>query len=108
MSKPKRTTNQLLEYHLKELGLAFTPEFRFSKTRRWRFDYLINDLNLAIEIEGAVFAGGRHTRGKGFEADCVKYNTATMMGYRVLRFSSTQVQRGIAKAFLAQWQNGGL
>ena len=29
---------------------------------------------------------GRHTWGAGFLADMEKYNTATMQGYRVLRF----------------------
>ena len=92
----------LLAKHLKELGLAFKQEYKFHPERKWRFDFLL-DSGVVIEIEGSVYAQGRHTRGKGFEQDCEKYNTATMMGYRVLRFSTGQVLRGEAKKFLGYW-----
>jgi len=109
--KKFNTAHVLLEKHLKELGLAYRPEARFHEKRLWRFDYLLyeasalikDDLRVAIEIEGAIWSRGRHTRGKGFEEDCIKYDTATMMGYRVLRFSTQQVLRGTAKAFLKEW-----
>ena len=42
----------------------------------------------AVEIEGGTWSGGRHTRGAGYEADCIKYNIATLKGWRVLRFTS--------------------
>ena len=109
MVKPKlQPANILLEKHLAELGIPYSKECRFSSERKWQFDYLLCDstghsLRLAVEIEGSVYAQGRHTRGKGFEEDCIKYNTATMMGYRVLRFSTGQVLRGQAKAFLASF-----
>ena len=93
----------LLEIHLKELGLEFDREVKFSLDRRWRFDYVLEN-NIAIEIEGSVYAQGRHTRGKGFEADCEKYNTATTMGWRVLRFSTGQILRGEARDFLKKWR----
>ena len=98
----------LLEKHLKELGLTFFPEFRFHKERKWRLDYILTDESgacllrgaVAIEIEGAIWAQGRHTRGKGFQQDMNKYNVATMMGYHILRFSTEDVMRGRAKEFL--------
>ena len=96
----------LLERHLRELGLPFEREYRFHATRRWRFDYWLPDARLAIEIEGAIWTRGRHTRGKGYQADLDKYNAATMMGYRVLRFSTDDVLRGRAKAFLVEHLKG--
>lgn len=98
----------LLEKHLTELGLRFEREFTFAKIigRKWRFDYVIvadrriEGRGVAIEIEGAIWAKGRHTRGKGYQGDLDKYNHATMMGYRVLRFSTEDVLRGRARAFL--------
>lgn len=97
----------LFEVHLRELGLYFQPEYRFHELRKWRFDYLVTDAppptwRLAIEIEGATFTNGRHSRGAGMQKDMDKYNAATMMGYRVLRFSTTDILRGRAKAFLAE------
>lgn len=71
-------------------------EHRFHPVRRWRFDFAWPDQKVAVEIEGGVWTGGRHTRGKGFEGDCVKYNTAQLMGWTVLRFTTGQVKDGYA------------
>ncbi len=97
----------LLEKHLRELGLQYQCEYPFAAQigRKWRFDYLLTDIRngnalVAIEIEGGLYVRGRHTRGKGYQGDLDKYNHATMMGYRVLRFSTQDILRGRAKAFL--------
>lgn len=66
-------------------------EYRFAPPRRWRFDYCWPEQFVAVEVEGGVFAGGRHTRGAGYRADLQKYNTATLMGYRVLRYLPEQL-----------------
>ncbi len=60
-------------------------EFKFSPSRKWRFDFAYPDLKIAIEIEGGVWARGRHTRPQGFIDDCEKYNAAVLLGWRVLR-----------------------
>jgi len=63
-------------------------EVKFHPTRRWRFDFANHDIMLAIEIEGGVWSQGRHTRGSGYIEDCLKYNEATMAGWKVLRLPS--------------------
>lgn len=60
-------------------------EVRFSPDRRWRFDWSWSQQKLALEVEGGVWTGGRHTRGGGFLADCEKYNDAAVRGWRLLR-----------------------
>ncbi|MBD5240507.1 MAG: hypothetical protein HDS59_00240 [Barnesiella sp.] len=60
-------------------------EFKFHPIRKWRFDYAIPAHKIAIEVEGGVWTGGRHTSPKGFLGDMEKYNTATLMGWRVFR-----------------------
>ena len=60
-------------------------EFRFCPPRRWRLDYAWPDQFVALEGEGGVWSRGRHTRPKGFTADIEKYNTATALGWAVLR-----------------------
>lgn len=66
----------------------------------WRFDFAWPDHELAVEIEGGIWAGGRHTRGRGFMEDCRKYNEATLMGWRVLRVVGAWVRNGEALALI--------
>jgi very-short-patch-repair endonuclease len=64
--------------------------------RHWRFDFALVPEQIAIEIEGGIWNKGAHTRGKHFESDAEKYNRATIMGWRVLRYSTAQVESGMA------------
>lgn len=60
-------------------------EYRFHPERRWRFDYAWPAQQVALEVEGGVWSGGRHTRGAGFISDIAKYNSATLLGWQVYR-----------------------
>lgn len=71
-------------------------EYQFHPTRRFRFDYAWPDRMLAVEIEGGTWARGRHTRGKGFAADCEKYSMAAILGWRIVRATADQVYSGEA------------
>lgn len=74
------------ERMLASAGLpAPAKEHRFDPIRRWRFDYAWPLEKVALEVEGGVWTGGRHTRGAGFLGDLEKYNTATVAGWRVVR-----------------------
>lgn len=73
-----------------ETGQPVELEHRFSPPRRWRFDYAIPSLMIAIEIEGGAFTQGRHTRGGGFINDMEKYNAAIEMGWSLLRYTPDQ------------------
>ena len=103
MASKQNPAHILLEKHLAELGLIFVPEVRFHPVRRWRFDYVVNQ-SLAIEIDGGLWVTGQrsHAGGTGKQADMNKRNTATMMGFRVLVFSTEDVLRGRARAFLKE------
>lgn len=68
-----------------DLKVECVKEFRFHPTRKWRFDYAIPEHKIALEVEGGVWTRGRHTSPKGFLNDMEKYNTATLMGWRVFR-----------------------
>jgi len=64
------------------------PEFRFHKTRKWRFDYAWAEHKIALEVEGGIYAKGRrggHTSISGMLRDIEKYNEATLLGWRVFR-----------------------
>lgn len=79
---------------LKANKVDFEREFKFHPTRKWSADFHLIGRKILVEIEGGLFSGGRHTRGKGYINDMEKYNSATMMGYQVIRFSTKQVTSG--------------
>jgi very-short-patch-repair endonuclease len=105
----------LLATHLKELGVATDYEFHL-KERAWRFDLVLPEQRILVEIHGGQFSGG-HRRGfwskkvkaqraaKGLletpqEDEYLKLCTAAMEGYRVLQFSNEQVNDCRAKQFI--------
>ncbi len=81
---------------LKALRISFEQEYKFHPKRQWRADFHITGTKILVEVEGGIWTGGRHTRGKGFIHDMEKYNAATVLGYQVLRFSTEQVKSGLA------------
>ena len=87
------TLNEAVFYALiKQRGFAPPKqEYQFHDKRKWRFDYCWPDEKLAVEVEGGVFSGGRHTRGKGYIGDMEKYNSAVLHGYKLLRFTPQQL-----------------
>ena len=95
----------LFGLHVKAMKLPTpTLEYRFATPRRWRFDFAWPDYRVATEIEGLVahkdgkrmLASGRHTSFKGFTEDAIKYATANILGWHVLRFNQTLVKDGTA------------
>jgi very-short-patch-repair endonuclease len=73
-----------------------TREFRFAPPRLWRFDFAWPERHLAVEVEGGIWSSGRHSRGAGFEADCIKYNEAALAGWLVLRVTPGMIDAGEA------------
>jgi very-short-patch-repair endonuclease len=88
---------QTLAFHIKVAKLPEPErEYRFHKVRRFRFDFCWPDQKLGVECDGGTWSGGRHTRGAGYENDCIKYNTAVLDGWRVLRFTKGMIDCGNA------------
>lgn len=69
-------------------------QLKFHPTRKWTYDFAWPDLGVALEIEGAVFAAGRHTRGASYAKDCDKYNAAAALGWLVYRVTTQQFRDG--------------
>lgn len=102
--------------HMRMRGLQPWREYQFCPGRKWRFDFALvkhvsvmtsdgpigSTLKVAVEIEGGVHSGGRHTRGEGFIADIEKYNTAALMGWLVLRYTTQMVKSGLAEREVAK------
>ena len=69
-------------------GVEVVKEYMFHYTRKWRFDYAIPELKIAIEIDGGVWDYGRHNRPQGYINDMEKLNNAISLGWYVLRFTT--------------------
>jgi len=92
-----------LAHYLDRLGIKYEREHKFHPTRKWRFDFAFPEKMLAVEIEGGVWTGGRHTRGKGFVSDMEKYNAAAALGWTVMRFTTQQSKKGVAVFEIAKF-----
>lgn len=79
---------------------------KYSHERDWRFDFAWPAQRIAVEVEGGTWQGGRHTRGRGYEDDCEKYNRAAELGWRVFRFTEGMLLDGRARETLERVLGG--
>lgn len=89
----KRTLALLL--HAAFPAYEVAEEFRFHEVRKWRFDYAIPALKIAVEYQGHGSTGaikGGHVGGhgsiSGISKDAEKMNAAQAAGWRVLLFTA--------------------
>ena len=68
-------------------------QHQFAEGRKFSFDFAWPDLKIAVEIEGLTHSGGRHQRREGYTKDAEKYNMATLLGWRVLRYTSLDMTK---------------
>ncbi|WDF45266.1 hypothetical protein PQ459_10195 [Chryseobacterium sp. KACC 21268] len=73
---------------LKRSGLNFESEVKFDEVREFRFDWAIPSLKLAIEYEGIFSEKSGHTTLSGYSKDVIKYNLATLNGWKLLRYTA--------------------
>lgn len=89
ISSTASTVDLFQRYIMNEIpGVEVVKEHVFHFTRKWRFDYAIPALKVAIEIDGGVWNYGRHNRAQGYINDMEKLNTAASLGWVVLRFTT--------------------
>jgi very-short-patch-repair endonuclease len=77
---------------------APSREFRFARSigREWRFDFCWPRRKIAVEVEGGFSGKSRHMSNDGYTEDCRKYSEAAILGWCVLRFTTSQVVNGEA------------
>ena len=93
----KKEAEDVIAQELTDAGLGgFEREYRFHPTRRWRFDFAWVAERVALEVEGSVWARGRHTRGKGYLGDIEKYDEAVILGWKLLRIATDHAGMGYA------------
>lgn len=89
-TKPKVWINESLEAWCKTHDLILLVELKFSPVRKWRFDWAIPELKIAIEYEGIFSPKSGHTTLGGYMKNLEKYNAATVLGWRILRYSGNK------------------
>ncbi|MBK7885496.1 MAG: hypothetical protein IPJ81_18155 [Chitinophagaceae bacterium] len=78
-----------LLYWCNEHAVILEEEHQFNPERKWRFDWAIPALKIAIEYEGGIFMEkSGHTSARGMTKDTDKYNSAQALGWVVLRFTA--------------------
>lgn len=83
-----------------KLDSGCQTQYQFHPTRKWAFDFAWPQRKVALEVEGGTRTGGRHVRGDGYAADCEKYNSAVLAGWRLIRATGEQVKSGKALLWL--------
>ena len=78
-----------IEIYLRSLAIPFEKELKFHSVRRFRFDWAITSLKIAIEYEGIYSKKSRHTSLAGYTRDTEKYNLASVEGWCVLRYTAS-------------------
>jgi very-short-patch-repair endonuclease len=78
------------------------PEFRAVPGRRFRIDVAFPPQKLAVEIDGGAWIRGRHSRGVGIESDCEKSAALAILGWRLIRCTPQQVQKGLVFGWVRQ------
>lgn len=102
-----QSKEDLFDHQLRSYKLPpFERQLMFAKEigRRWMFDFANQQYRIAIEVEGLVvmrvngelIVKGRHASITGFREDAVKYASAAILGWSVLRFEQSQVKDGTA------------
>lgn len=66
----------------------------FHPVRKWRIDVCWPDpIRLAVEIHGSVWSNGHHNRGQGLIDDLEKQRAATVLGWRVLVYTTDDLKK---------------
>lgn len=86
--KQKGWIKQTLGVWCQSQGLTLKEEVRFDENRKFRFDFVIEELKIAVEYEGLFSQKSRHTTPKGYTKDTEKYNLAQSQGWRIIRVTA--------------------
>lgn len=84
-------------YVIHAAGLpAPVRQYRAIMPRRWKWDLAWPDYRILLEVDGAIWIQGRHTRGPGVEADAEKQSAAAAAGWRTMRVTKGLITSGRA------------
>lgn len=76
------------EHALNVFEIKYQKKFQIKSTKHWRFDFLLIEHRILVEISGGPWSGGRKGKlaNKAWSLD--RYDVAEEMGYTVVRIES--------------------
>ncbi|MDQ9023286.1 hypothetical protein RFI02_19505 [Acinetobacter sichuanensis] len=77
------------EHALNVFEIKYQKKFQIKSTKHWRFDFLLIEHKILVEISGGPWSGGRKGKlaNKAWSLD--RYDVAADLGYTVVRIEST-------------------
>lgn len=92
------------------LGIKYVKKFQFKTTKHWRFDFLLIEHRILVEIAGGSWSGGRGGKLKNKAWSVDRYDVAEDLGYSVIRLESSRTYKinesgplQVESSFAAQW-----
>lgn len=77
-------------------------QVRFVPGRQYRWDRCWKAEMVAVEVQGAIYANGAHSRGSGVQRDCVKHSIGAALGWRLLPITEAMLDDGSAIDLIRQ------
>lgn len=76
--------------------LGFIQNYIFLANRKFELDFAWPDYRVGVEINGGVWSKGAHGRPLAILRDMEKSNLLVLSGWKVLRYTPSEVSTGIA------------
>jgi hypothetical protein len=92
-SKEKDWLEWNLAFWANEHAVTLETEYTFHPERKWRFDWAIPSLMIAIEYNGLISNKSRHTTIGGYSRDMEKINAAQKLGWTVLQYTALNYKK---------------
>jgi very-short-patch-repair endonuclease len=95
-----------LAFQLDNLGVEYVRQYKFHPVKNWLADFFIAP-HLLIEVDGGGWMQGKgHFSEHGRRHDNKRDRAATILGYRVLRFTGSEVKDGSAARVIEETVRG--
>lgn len=99
------SAEDVLDAQLQSEGITcYERQYKFATSigRKWASDFGFYSDRVLVEVEGGLYrrGGGAHSTGPAIERDMEKLNDATLLKWRMLRFTTEEALNGTALAFI--------
>ncbi|MFT4020060.1 MAG: hypothetical protein QM666_00920 [Acinetobacter sp.] len=97
---PKATARYLeaeeaFTHTLDILGIKYQKKYQIKSTKHWRFDFLLIEYNILVELAGGPWSGGRGGRLKNKAWSIERYDVAEELGFDVVRLETATTYKDI-------------